>query len=444
MPLTRQLPPRPANTDDVDPLLLSAIDDRIHTVEQNLDDPEAWGQLGILYSANGYAPLALDCYRIAYLKDPSRPRWRFHWALNKMGSSDYAETEKAFLDVLALIPDHASTYEQLGKLALERGDYSKAEKFYKKVIALRPDEAPPYAGLAQVYLARGQHEQALTLLNQAINLAPRWGMPHFLRGRVYQALGRTDEVAAELRKGADSSPSRIKNPWLAEIIASVVSERSIVIQAKQRIDAGLMLSGIIMLEKLLKTVPHDKVAISLLTKAYLSTNRPADALRVLDQALEKHDQHPTLYLQRSIAHLHLKHFQLALADAEVALEIAPQDARAYLHKGDALLALKRIEEALEAYTRCRELDPSTQEVHKAIGRCFLHLKRYQEAITPYERAVELESENYRPIFALGMAYAETGRLDEAVKLFRKAQALRPGHQLIQKALERAQSILNDQ
>ncbi len=432
-------PPRPASMIGIDPLLIGAIHERLDRVTKNRNDPDAWGQLGILYEANGYRNLAIECYAKAFDLDRTRPRWRFHWGLRKKESGEFSEANTAFQDVLSLRPNHAPTYEQIGKIALHQMELDQAEVACKKVIELRPNEAGSYVGLAEAYIAAENYEKALPLLDRALRLNPRSRMPYFLRGQTYRALGRVEEAAVDLRRGAGSIPIHVKNPWQEEVFNSMVSGRGILQQAARQIDAGLIDSGIALLEQLQLQIPEDTEVVLLLAKTYLTVNRFDDARQVLTNLISQGTDDSKLRIQLSLTYIKLNEPMMALREARKAVDLAPDDSRVYLNLGNAHATSGRTSEALEAYLRSSELDSSYPEVHASIGRTLANLKRFREAIPHYERAIRLEPRWWRPMFALGMLYAQTGQIEKAEEYLERALSLQPGQPQIQKVLKRIRS-----
>ncbi len=437
-------PPRPARMIDIDPLLSSAIHERLDRVTKNRNDPEAWGKLGVLYEANGYRNLALRCYAKAFDLDRTRPRWRFHWGMRKKESGDFPEANRAFQDVLALQPNHAPTFEQIGKIAMDQLAYDRAEIACKKVIELRPNEAGSYVGLAKVFYETGQYEKTLRLLDRAIQLDAQLQIARFLRGQTYRALGRVEEAAVELRRGAGSDPVHIKNSWQTEVAASQVSGQLILARAGVYIDEGLVESGIQLLEELKVQIPEDLEVDLMLAWAYLKTNQPNEAKRVLTNLISSGKDDLRARIHLSTTFFRLNEPMLALKEARNAVELAPDNARTYLHLGYILGLLGRLEESLEAYLHSYELDPSYPDVYLSIGRSLVNLKRVEEAIPYYDGAIQLSPKRWHPMFTLGVLYAQLGRNEEAIRQLEKAIALKPGHPQIQKALNSIRSASGKQ
>src|SRR5712692_9995366 len=61
---------------------------------------------------------------------------------------------------------------QQGETALTKGDLDQAERSFRRVLALNPQVAGAYANLGVIYMRRKQWPRALAMLHKAARLAP--------------------------------------------------------------------------------------------------------------------------------------------------------------------------------------------------------------------------------------------------------------------------------
>ena len=79
---------------------------------------------------------------------------------------------KIFGDMLAVDPNCADSYNQIGYYYGYRGDYEKAIENLKRYQFMAPDQANPYDSLGEIMAYSGHYDEALENLNKALALKP--------------------------------------------------------------------------------------------------------------------------------------------------------------------------------------------------------------------------------------------------------------------------------
>lgn len=131
---------------------------------------------------------------------------------------------------------------------------------------------------------------------------------------------------------------------------------------------------------------------SLLGHLLFKTNRPHEALAVLDQSLA----------------------------------LGPSQPDAHTWRGLTLSKLNRRAEAADAYAAALRLHPKHAGAHNNLGMVLLALRRHEEAIPHLQRAVELGHDRPEPFTAMGRAHLGLGRARDAEGAFREALRRSPG------------------
>jgi tetratricopeptide (TPR) repeat protein len=85
---------------------------------------------------------------------------------------DDAAARKAYRTAIALRPDYAEAWNNLGTLDHARQDYAAAVASYEKSIALDPSDAVVFRNLGQAWLALDDVEKTLQAWSQALRLDP--------------------------------------------------------------------------------------------------------------------------------------------------------------------------------------------------------------------------------------------------------------------------------
>jgi tetratricopeptide (TPR) repeat protein len=126
--------------------------------------------------------------------------------------------------VIALNPNNAFAYNELGYYWLGQGDYGKAEEYLKRYRFLAPDQANPYDSLGELYISTGRYEEAEENLKKALQVKPDFyfsiahlGTLEVARGELPAAAERFQSAAAQ----TDSASLRREWLWSATLSLAV-------------------------------------------------------------------------------------------------------------------------------------------------------------------------------------------------------------------------------
>ena len=205
------------------------------------------------------------------------------------------------------------------------------------------------------------HEQvpAMREIDRAIRIAPRQARYYLLRGEMYGKLGDIAAAERDYRKNIELAPS------------SPV--------------------GVLVLEQLL-----------------IDQRRPEDALAVLDQAIQRMPENPSLYFER----------------------------------GRTQEILRRSEDALASYSRAVQLDPKLAAAQVGLGRLYrVNPETLAQSVQHLQKAIALDPRNGRWHYELGLTYLREGSLEAARTELEKAAELRPRDRIVFAALGTAYTRL---
>jgi Tfp pilus assembly protein PilF len=105
-----------------------------------------------------------------------------------------------FLKDIAIEPDVADNYEQLGMLYARMDKDADAETAFRDAIQRDAKLAGSQFGLAKLYMKQGKNTEALRSIDFAVGLAPDNQNVHFVRGQLLKRLGRSEEAKAEMTR----------------------------------------------------------------------------------------------------------------------------------------------------------------------------------------------------------------------------------------------------
>jgi tetratricopeptide (TPR) repeat protein len=108
---------------------------------------------------------------------------------NEMAQGHAEKALQIFSESIAIDPNNAGIYNQIGYYYAWRGDYDKAMENLKKYQFMAPDQANPYDSLGEVQAFSGRYDEAIQNLNRALALKPDFFESYGHLGVAYEGTG---------------------------------------------------------------------------------------------------------------------------------------------------------------------------------------------------------------------------------------------------------------
>jgi tetratricopeptide (TPR) repeat protein len=124
--------------------------------------------------------------------------------LRELGRLD--EAKASYTQAIALKPDYAEAYCNLGITLQELGRLDEAKASFNQAIALKPDFAEAHYNLGNTLKELGRLDDAEASFNQAIALKPDYAEAHSNLGNTLKELGRLDEAEASYTQAIALKP----------------------------------------------------------------------------------------------------------------------------------------------------------------------------------------------------------------------------------------------
>jgi tetratricopeptide (TPR) repeat protein len=163
----------------------------------------------------------------------------FNAGKTAMEAKDYATDEQHFQKAGELDPSQIAVWSSLGdtEYALaktqpatqNKATYDKAAEAYKKALAIKPDDAALYNQLGNVYGASGRVPEATEALTKAAQLDPQMAAKAYYNlGANLVNTGKSDDAATFFKKAIDADPN----------YADAHYQYGITLMAKAQVDAS--------------------------------------------------------------------------------------------------------------------------------------------------------------------------------------------------------------
>lgn len=162
-----------------------------------------------------------------------------------------------------------------------------------------------------------------------------------------------------------------------------------------------------------------------LSRAYIGTNRPQDAVTCLERAAVLSGSNGRIEQLFAKAHGSLRQFDRAMYHADNAVRIGPRDYRSHEAQADVLLELQQMPRAIECYDRSLALNPDNWQAQANRGVALMFLGRLDDAKNALTFANALCPLQPKVMLTLSMVLIDLGEHDDAGFLLDKLSALAP-------------------
>jgi len=127
-------------------------------------------------------------------------------ALREHSAKRLPEAAAAYRQILAIRPDIAEAYHNLGNVLVEQGQLDEAAALHERAVALRPNLFQSCINLGNIFREQGKFDQAVTWYEKALALRPDLADVHNNLGNTLRALGKLDQALARYQEALALRP----------------------------------------------------------------------------------------------------------------------------------------------------------------------------------------------------------------------------------------------
>jgi len=175
------------------------------------------------------------------------------------------------------------------------------------------------------------------------------------------------------------------------------------------------------LKKALAEEPGDREAVQLLGLSYYFTDKPADAIPLLEKV---NSWFPSANVDASyvlgICHIRQRQYDDARKSFALMYGVKPDSAPAYLFAARMLLR-QDVELIAEQFAqKAAALDPKLPLVHYLLGAIYLYKSRIPEATAEFEKELAINPAHAATYYKLADAYSRSLKFDDAERLLQRS------------------------
>lgn len=394
----------------------------IAKLEADENDPEANGELGMLFDTYGRFSEAQALYGRARVLDPERFDWAYlhGLALARLGHDDAAV--EALDRALAIRGADPSTQLALARLVYAQGDRERATQLYAQLIERDPTDAHAHSEYGRLLLEEGKTESSVHSLTTALHLTPRYGQAHYTLSQAYRELGHPEKASVHLalfERYRTFEPGR--RDRLRERIAALnISEANRLMRALALIAGGRYRAAVEQLEALAAASDGAAAHVNLIA-AYGQLQEYDKAQEHAEIALSIGPESVELYDNVGLLRLQQRRYAEAESAFRAAVAIDPEYSVPHKNLGAVLEVTGHLDQAIVSYRRAVTLDPYDRQARHRLARALLADDQPDEALA----VIKVVTGPAQPDIAdhlqlLGLAYERQGEYDNAVDAFRRA------------------------
>lgn len=351
--------------------------------------------------------------------------------MNFTGRGGTLNVVLVFMLTLYCLPQESASdrtqqlYEE-AKQEEKSGHPDAAIQKYKEIIALKPDLAAAYNNLGRLYYQQGQMEEAVKALQRAAQIDPKLEPPRALLGFVFFQLGDFQGARRELKAASQLNPAdKTARLFLARSLVELKDfdgALKLLIQLNREdpknTEVLYTLGGVysslaeITMGKI-QTVDPDSYLLELVLGKVSEIKQVfTDAAEHYRRAIERAPDVPDLYYRYAHALWEAGDSSGALAAYNRALDRNSYDYRAQWESARILLS-DNPQEALRRANRALALKPDVAGAQIIRGRALLSLEKPNDAIEAFKKAIVLDPDDPTVHFQLARAYRQAGLTQEA-------------------------------
>jgi serine/threonine-protein kinase len=285
-----------------------------------------------------------------------------------LGKGDFPRWKEAtryYTAALALRPDSASVYFNLGIALVHQQDFSGAIRAFRTATRLNPRFAAAYNSLGAALYSRGDLSGAIRACRTAIKLNPQDAEPYYNLGFSLQARGDLPRALRAYRTAIKLNPKH----------ADAYHSLGMILHAR-----GDLPRAIRAYRTAVKLNPKNAATFNNLGAALYSRGNLPGAVEACRTAIKLKPKFVKAYINLGNALAAGRDLPGAIRAYRAAIRLSPKNAEAYNNLGIALKARRDLPGAVRAFRQAIRLDPKYILGHLNLGEVFYQQGKFARAL----------------------------------------------------------------
>ena len=161
---------------------------------------------GVVYKGLGQLDTSIESYKKALALKPDHANAYYNMgnALKERGKLE--EAIEAYNKALVFNPDYADAYNNIGNALQDQSKLEEAISAFKRVLSLKPNCAEAYCNIGNVFAAQGDLEEAIIAYRKSLSINPNSVVAHSHMAAVFADQGKLEEAIEAYSKALAINP----------------------------------------------------------------------------------------------------------------------------------------------------------------------------------------------------------------------------------------------
>ncbi|MGP0020889.1 MAG: tetratricopeptide repeat protein [Candidatus Sulfotelmatobacter sp.] len=313
-------------------------------------------------------------------------------------NGDLGAAETSFRSVLALNPQAAGAYANLGVIEMRRKQWQRAREMLRRAESLAPDVPGIRLNMGLTYYRQGDYASAIAPFKTVVRDVPGSLQARHLLGLCYLFVAHYADAVTTLEPLWPQESDQLNYLYALGIAAGEAKN----LELEQRA-----------LDRLLDVGQNSPEVHMLMGKAYINHEKFDEALTELNLAAQANPKLPFVHFNLGFAYLKKQNLERAQAEFLADIAIEPEVAYNYEQLGLLYSQQQEDKKAEAALLQAVRLDPRLTDSHVELARVFDRQRKYAAALTEINTAGKLDPASYTIHYLRGQVLRHMGREKEA-------------------------------
>jgi len=299
-------------------------------------------------------------------------------------SGNSQESAETYRRIIALQPNDATAYFELGVLAVDQARYPDALRQLRKAVELNDGQPAFHNSLGIAYRCSGDMAAGERCFRRALELDPENAVAYQNLGTHFWVQGRLDDAVDCYRKALSARPDYADVYFnLGEVYRQRGNLKAAVATYRAALRAGLSATDI-----------RFKLAVAL-----YQTGGEAEAASLFESVAATDPRYPGVYTNLGLALARIGRLDEAVASYRKAIDADPASAAAHNNLGNALRDQNEVASAVASYRNALAIKPDHAQAHSNL----LLALNYLPDQTPdelYRAALQFDAQQARGLAAI--------------------------------------------
>ncbi|MEO8680117.1 MAG: tetratricopeptide repeat protein [Vicinamibacterales bacterium] len=343
------------------------------------------------------------------------------------GLKDMTGAIQAFEAAVALDPNRAASYAELGSAQQVNGDNAAAEAAFRKAVAIDPKSTTAHLSLANFLWATGNMPEAEQELTRSLELDPGNIVAHRAMAMFMMVTNRAPEAEPHLKVVADATPGPASKYFLAEYYLRLgrVDDARATLAPLLANDASFVGASI------------------RLARVEVVANKDAEANRILEAVLAREPKNVEALITMGRLRMQESNTVGALSVLQTAVEADPRSVEAQLALAQTYATREQRKEATAAFNEVLKLDAKSTDARLGLARIYMASGTPQDGVQLVSKVVAEQPGNLEARLLLFHGLLAAGDLPQATNTLNILLQQAPGSSAVQTAAGLLASVRND-